>query len=701
MNLLYPLMLGSLAAVSLPILLHMIRRPTRNRVTFSSLLFLRTTAPRLKNRSRLEHLPLLALRCLVLCLLALAFSRPFWPRAESILQIERGRRMVILLDTSASMRRTGMWQQAVREAQSVLADAVPGDRVSLMSFDRAVRTIIGFDQWQTIDPDRRTGVADRQISDLSPGWGQTNLGQALVTAVEAIEEDEVNDADRTNSLRQIVLISDFQRGSALDALKAYEWPDDTELVAKTIMPQAPSNASLYLMASGDPWKALNGDNRPRVRVTNAADSVKDRFQLHWTSDTAVSPTDVYVPPGRSVVVRPPETISGPPVSVVLTGDDHDFDNTLYVAPPAPDPVNIVYIGDDDPNDPKGMLFYVRQAFGGDSTVASRVWHCKANDPVASGRIETAQLAVLADDAGQNITALKRYLQSGRTALLVMTSAQSIATLSDLTGIYRFRGQEADVNQYAMLGRVDFDHPLLGAFVDPRFGDFTRIHFWKYRAVDLTECPTAKPLAWYDSDAPAWFEMSVGAGSLLVWTAGWHPEDSDMALSSKFAPLLYSALEYGGTLATRKTQYFVGDAVALPTVQAPPARQRRIGKPDGSFVPLDANQQSFLETDLPGIYTTDIGTTDRGFAINLPLDESRTDAMPIESIESLGVVLKSTSDVPVEGTLRAEAHRSLAEMESQQKLWRWIMAAAMIALLIEIWLGGYLTRPPQNPEGDQK
>ena len=80
MSFLYPLLLAGFVAVALPILLHMIRRHTRKRVTFSSLMFLRTTPPRLRNRSRLEHMLLLILRCLILCLLAFAFARPFLRR---------------------------------------------------------------------------------------------------------------------------------------------------------------------------------------------------------------------------------------------------------------------------------------------------------------------------------------------------------------------------------------------------------------------------------------------------------------------------------------------------------------------------------------------------------------------------------------------------------------------------------------------
>ena len=122
MSFLYPLFLAGIAAIGLPILLHMVRRHTRQRVTFSSLMFLRTTLPRLRNRSRVEHLLLLILRCLALCLLALAFARPFFnrPAAKDPSKPGLDRRVVLLVDTSASLRRTGMWEQAIREARAVL-----------------------------------------------------------------------------------------------------------------------------------------------------------------------------------------------------------------------------------------------------------------------------------------------------------------------------------------------------------------------------------------------------------------------------------------------------------------------------------------------------------------------------------------------------------------------------------------------------
>src|SRR5215470_3112134 len=112
MNFLAPLFLIGGLAISLPVIFHLIRRTTRERTVFSSLMFLLPTPPRLTRRSRLENVLLLLIRCAVLGLLALGFARPFFakPVAESNAH-GAAKRMLVLVDTSASMRRPNLWSE--------------------------------------------------------------------------------------------------------------------------------------------------------------------------------------------------------------------------------------------------------------------------------------------------------------------------------------------------------------------------------------------------------------------------------------------------------------------------------------------------------------------------------------------------------------------------------------------------------------
>ncbi len=708
MSFLYPLFLAGIAAIGLPILLHMIRRHTRHRVTFSSLMFLRSTMPRFRNRSRIENLPLLILRCLIVCLLALAFARPFLPQPVEEGVGRLGRRIVVLVDTSASMRRPGMWTQAVDRARLALRDTDASDRVCLMTFDHDTLTLMGFEEWAGLDPAQRMSVAVQGLTELSPGWNRTDLGSALVTAAEAIEDDEVNTEQQPAGARQIVLVSDLQEGSRLDALRTYEWPQGLTLTVDAIPASGATNAGLQVVANRDPLAAPDDDDRPGIRVTNSSNAASEQFQLHWAgiSDATATPgrtVDVYVPPGHSDVVHAPESIEAASAHrVVVSGDDQDFDNTLYLAPYLKQRIDILYLGRDDPNDPKQMLYYLRQAFSATGATEFGVRSQQPDETLTHADVEAVH-GVIAGSAvvGGNVAILRQYLEQGHTVLLVMPSAETAEAVVSLAGIDNLPCREADVGRYAMLSRLEYSHPLLSPFSDPRFGDFTRVHIWQYRGVDLADYPQARVLAWFDSDDPAWFELPVSNGTLLVSTFGWHPADSDLALSSKFVPLLYSILEYGGMLTRQQLQYFVGDPVPLTSRLASAPTGVTVRKPDDSVVSLEARQPVFTQTDLPGVYRVRSSDGDTLFAVNVAPQESRTDPMPIEALENLGVVQSASAGpalAEMAGTPQVKRVNDLVRIEEQQKLWRWVLVLVLAILVVETWLAGRLTNA--QPVGAQ-
>jgi hypothetical protein len=106
MSFLTPLFLLGGLAIALPVVFHLVRRSSKDKLLFSTLMFLRPTPPRLTRRNRLDHILLLLLRCLVIGLLALGFARPFLQKPMAALASSRpATRLVLLVDTSASMRR--------------------------------------------------------------------------------------------------------------------------------------------------------------------------------------------------------------------------------------------------------------------------------------------------------------------------------------------------------------------------------------------------------------------------------------------------------------------------------------------------------------------------------------------------------------------------------------------------------------------
>src|ERR1051326_7728796 len=153
MNFLAPLFLVGALAIAAPVIFHLVRKTTRQRTVFSSLMFLKPSPPHLTKRNRLEHILLLLLRCAALCLLAAGFARPFikhiLPPTSSA---EPPKRVVVLLDTSASMRRANRWSDARDKAQSVLQELGPADRAALFTFDQQITPLVTFEQWNSSGP---------------------------------------------------------------------------------------------------------------------------------------------------------------------------------------------------------------------------------------------------------------------------------------------------------------------------------------------------------------------------------------------------------------------------------------------------------------------------------------------------------------------------------------------------------------------
>ena len=702
MSFLAPLFLIGTLAVALPLVFHLVRRSSKEQMPFSSLMFLQPAPPRVTKRSRLEHILLLLLRCLVVCLLALGFARPFFqePMAASPLPEETGRKIILLVDTSASMKREGLWPSALDRAEAVLKQTEPGDQVAVLTFDRRVRTLVSFEQWNTMDTGQRAALTLAQIANVKPGWASTQLGTALTTAADAFAEADKE--GRNIGRRQIVLISDLQEGSRLDGLQGFEWPRGIEVQLEPVQPKHPTNAGVQWLAANDDSANTGTNLVPRIRVSNSANATREQFQLHWADVPAAAPLDVYVPPGQSRIVPapalPPDTVGE---RLVLTGDDDDFDNTVYVLQPKAEHISVLFTGDEPENDPGQPFYYLKRAFQPTSRQIVEVTARASTTPLLPADLTDARLLVATDHlTDDRIGALQSFMTNGGTVLFVMKNAASAGDAGRLAGVEGLTADEVTAPNYALFGMIDFDHPIFAPFADARFNDFTKIHFWKYRRVDAAKLPGARVLAKFDSEDAALLEIPEGKGRLLLVTSGWQPSDSQLAVSSKFVPLLYSILDLSGGIHPTLAQFHIGDEVNLTGLLpagVPPALA--VKKPDGTMVQLAAGETKFSDTDTPGIYTVTTLQPSARFAVNLDGAESRTAMLPSDELARLGVPLKTQE---VAQAVQVEQKRRLhdAELEGRQKLWRWLTLAALMVLLGETFMAGWLTRRPAVQTGAQ-
>jgi hypothetical protein len=682
-----PLFLIGAAALVAPLVFHLIRRTTRARTLFSSLMFLRAAPPRLTRRNRLEDLWLLLLRCGVLGLLALGFARPFW-RGPMAAEGEGWvpRRVVLLLDTSASMRRPGLWDAASHRAEARVRALSAGDELALWTFDRTTREWIGFEEWRATSVGDRLGLLHSRLAQMAPGWLGTHLDTALTEAAERVAEGAGADP---GIRRQVVVISDLGEGSRTSGLQAHEWPGEVGVLFELLKPREPGNAGLQgLVARGERDRGL--EPVLRVRVENGGDSKAEQFEVGWGGAGGLvgPPIPVHVPAGQSRVVSLSAAPAGVKVDrVLLRGDAQEFDNEWFVVPPAPARLRILFLGSESESDTGGQLFYLRRAFPELARMATEV---VAHDPAGGEFMDLGSwsLVVVGGAVGERTgRGLGKAVEEGATVLWVPPDGAAAAGLARWLGWPELGWEEVRPVRQAMLGELDFRHPLLDPFADSRFSDFTRIHFDRYRRVRVDELFGARVVARYDTGDPAWFEVPVGLGRWVVLTSGWRPSDSRLALSSKFVPLLHTLVEYAGARVAPLAGVTAGSSWVAPAGAAV-----WWVRPDGEEERLEQGPGSGVGTLLtrPGIYRWAGPEGEGRLAVNLEPTESRTTALVVEDFALLGVPLGEGASVGIrDGQRRAELSR--AEIEGRQRLWRWFLGVTLVVLMFETWLAGRAAR----------
>jgi len=752
LSFLSPLYLIGALAIIAPILLHLRRRPPKDFVPFSTLMFLDKTPERLTRRSKLERLWLLLLRCLALLLLALLFARPFFDSDGSGLGGGEGRHVVVLLDRSASMQREDLWEQAVAKAEEVLGEGSGRDEIALLTFDDRVDVLSGFESAAdaaTVSVENQIKVARAELEKAKGGWGGSGLGSALIAAADFIESAKAEGGERRAG--EIVVISDFQEGAERDSLNRYAWPESIRVRCLPVAARQSGNLALNLVAtlregeegsggdvessSSDAEEEESSNASQRVRIRNSrSDGLEAGFSLRWADRQEGSdgngPVDRAVrgqiPPGSSrVVVAPPRAAGSESADGVLElqaeGDagDHDFDNRAYVARVQPRPVRVLYLSEKpEPQNPATALFYLMRAMQPTSVLTPEV-EALAYADVSEEAVNHADLVVVADTPPQPVAEqVGAVLNSGSAVFWISRTggdgdvdAESNG-LALVTGIEGWsvsesvRG-ESGKNDYAMLTDLDFESPVLAPFARAKVRDFTGIHIWKNRAVELPEAEDeqeeaekVRVLARYDGGAPAWVEVRRGAGTMYLFTSGWEPAESQLALSSKFVPLLYAMLGEAGFSALVPSPLVVGEPLPVPPGAEAAETPLIVKLPDGSSVESKVNEGVFQRTDMPGLYTVSDAAGDRVFAVNLAPEESRVEAFDpmlladfsvpvyIESEQSVGPGAEGSRAAEARAEAAVEQRRlEMSEKENRQKLWKWLVLAVLGVLLVESWVAG--------------
>ncbi len=667
LSFLVPAFLAGLAAIVVPIVVHLRQRERKEPIRFPSLMFLARVPHRTAERRRLTNLLLLLLRGLAVTLLVVAFARPFIKKTPDQVRARiRSRALIVLLDRSMSMGYAGVWDRARDSVRAALNGLAPGDLAGLVEFDS--RAVIA----QPLTANRE--LVRAKLAELVPGGADTRFAPAFRLAREVAR-------DAGDAKVEILLVSDLQR----HAIPGLETVDPVQGATLRIAAVGPDGAGNARVVSVDASRSLEGRQvvlRVSARVASKeATERATRATLTVDGRDLTSTGAVLAPSGVTAVtfdpVRVPATARDASVRLDPDGLPADDDYRFELAGPAGVRVALLLPS----GQPAGESLFLERALA--ISRAPTLTVSIARGAVRASDLQTVSVVVAADLAAlgaRSAAAVRRLVDRGG-GLVVFTGSRGAPEAPAGPGWLPARtGRVIDraTDRGASFGYLNRDHPVFEPFQETIATDFGSARYFRYH--ELMPDSAADVLARFDDGRPAIVAGALGSGRIVMMASPADGLWNDLPLQPVFLPLVQRLVSWAGTLGEERQAFEVGDVAVLPatgtalTVDQPDGERQRV-EPDTAARTLALAAPGFYAVRRDGAETTPVAS----YAVNPPAAESDlTFAAPAEIAGALRVSGDSgTMGEPV-------LPLSAAEQEARQSWWAWILLAAIGLLVVETW-----------------
>lgn len=277
MSFLYPSFLWALAALAIPIIIHLFNFRKTTRVFFSNTRVLKQVKQVTTAKRKLKHLLILLSRLLFLAFLVAAFAQPVIPARD---QLTGHRNITLYLDNSFSMSAQLEGKQRALDAGISFA----GEIVNLFPPDTRYRLITN-----DFAPSSNTLKAREELIDLLT---QVRLSPVSRTAREVMNRIQL--ADRGGQ-EEVFWISDFQRSTF-----GTPPPPDTA-IRWHLVPISPIlNDNIFIDTAylENPFAIGQELNSLKVKVRNDGKREREQLNLKLTiNDIQAATTAVTIPAG--------------------------------------------------------------------------------------------------------------------------------------------------------------------------------------------------------------------------------------------------------------------------------------------------------------------------------------------------------------------------------------------------------------------
>lgn len=680
MAFLAPLFLLALAAIAVPIAIHLTHRQRKEPVAFPSLMFLRRVEFKTTKRQRLRNRLLFALRTLAILLLVAAFARPFVSKGDAaVAGANLGREVVVLVDGSFSMRTGDRMDRAKAATRRVVDGLGARDRATIVRFAARAEAL---EQPTSDKAALRAAVDGLKAGDETGRWAPAlSLARTAMTRAE-------------RPRREVVLVSDLQRAGWTPD-EELRLPEGTTFTVVDVGEDTPANAGV----TGIDFQRTVVGGREQVvataRLASRGDKPLDGAAVTLSLDgREVAQARASIPANGIATVRlgpvalPSSMARG---EVRLAGGDRlAADDVRHFTLGRGRSLGVLLV--QDPTAAPSRTLYLRRALAIPGDPGFRV-DLLRDDPTAAALADHA-VVILDDVRPPRGDAARRLVEWVRAGGGLVVTLGERARAADWTGELATLmpgpfGEAVDrMRDGGRLGALDRSHPVLEPFTAPRSGNFSAPRFFRYRTIVPTA--GAATVARWDDGSVALAERRLGRGRVLAWGSTFDNVWNDLPLQPVFLPLVRQLVQHAAAWDGERPWQVVGAALDVSDLArgadsataeyvalAPSGRQERL-TPRSASLALDEagvwEVRKFGARGAPAMLV----------AVNAEAAES--DPARVPQAEVIATVAPRAAEAAVAGdgeVLSAE------ERESRQSLWWFLLVAAAILFAAETVLSNRL------------
>jgi hypothetical protein len=682
-----------MAAVAMPLFLHLFNLRQPQTVEFSSLAFVKELQESAVQRVRIKEWLLLALRMLAIACLVMAFAQPTLTGSLGGAVGTAPTTHVVVVDNSLSMAADGdggsYFDQAVQHAQGALDAVEEGDEVLLWPTART--------EERRPAPIANADVARQALAELEPQAGGAPLAQALERAAQAASESDLPQT-------ALYVASDFQASTLGDSLEA-ALPDDLPVQLLPVDTRRQSNVGIADVTVTSRIAEVGQPVQLEATLVNhGPDPLPDYVASVYLAGERVAQATTTLEPGLettvSFTVTPQERgwLGG---AVATEDDDFPADDRHHFTLHVPEERRVLRVRGEG-QAPR----YVDLALSSEmiaDRIALRTTSIPEQDLASAelGQYDAVLLVGPRSLSSGEVEALARYVNRGGGLLLFPNAQARPDDYNALLGavgagsVRGFSGALGADRTVASFGRVDLAHPLFeGVFQQQRGDDEASVEQpdLHYTLNFRPSGQSGQSLIELSNGRPFLHEVRHGSGRLLLMAVAPTRAWSDLPVRGLFVPLLYRSVYYlSASTSVAGKQLVAGRPAELRVTGVAPAASLRLVGPEG--LELRPEQRNLFGATLlildtapvtPGAYAVQDGATQvQRIAINsAPAESNLRSAPPATAAQTLqaatGASVQAVSEAG--STDLAEALRT---RRAGVEIWNVFLALALGALLAEM------------------